>query len=126
MTRDWRVVYPSSWLSNSSLPRVVMLISRSIDMNHWAQLHIPNTRDLIAIWISDKFGKLTIFDLYNDCQNSNMIDALGEYLASQPQVPHPSHLDYIWCGDFNWHHPMWDEEWNHHLFTTGALEDSSR
>ena len=102
VTRDWRVVYPSSWLSNSSLPRVVMLISTSIDTNQWAQLHIPNMRDLITIWISDEFGKLTIFNLYNDCQNSDMIDALGEHLASQPQVPHPSHPVYsIWCGDFN-------------------------
>ena len=127
MIRDWRVVYPSSWLSNSSLPRVVMLISTSIDTNCWAQLHILNMWDLFAIQISDEFGKLTIFDLYNDCHNSNTIDALGEYLVSQPQVPHPSHLDYsIWCGDFNRHHPMWDEEWNHHLFTAGVLEDSRK
>ena len=24
----------------------------------------------------------------------------------------------LWCGDFNCHHPKWDEERNHHLFTT--------
>ena len=126
-TRDWRVVYPSSLLSNSSLPRVVMLISNSINTNHWAQLHILNMQDLIAIRISNEFGKLTIFNLYNNCQNSDTIDALEEYLASQPQAPHPSHPDYsIWCGDFNHHHPMWDEEWHHHLFTAGILEDSGK
>jgi hypothetical protein len=27
----------------------------------------------------------------------------------------------MWCGDFNQHHPLWDEEWNHHLFMTRAL-----
>jgi Endonuclease-reverse transcriptase len=26
----------------------------------------------------------------------------------------------LWCGDFNRHHPMWDEERNHHLFTAAA------
>ena len=26
----------------------------------------------------------------------------------------------IWCGDFNQHHPLWDEEWNSHLFTAGT------
>ena len=29
---------------------------------------------------------------------------------------------YIWLGDFNQHHPLWDEEWNAHLFTTAVLE----
>jgi len=24
-------------------------------------------------------------------------------------------------GDFNWNHPMWDEDCNHHLFTSGML-----
>ena len=82
---------------------------------------------LIAIWISNEFGNLTIFDLYNNCQNSDTIDALGEHLASQPQAPHLSLPVYsIWCGDFNRHHPMWDEERNHHLFTAGALEDSGK
>ena len=27
----------------------------------------------------------------------------------------------IWCGNFNWHHALWDEERNHHLFTASAL-----
>ena len=26
----------------------------------------------------------------------------------------------LWCGDFTQHHPLWDEEWNKHLFTAGA------
>ena len=25
----------------------------------------------------------------------------------------------MWCGDFNRHHPLWDEEWNSHLFMAG-------
>ena len=28
----------------------------------------------------------------------------------------------IWLGDFNRHHPLWDEERNAHLFTKAALE----
>ena len=26
----------------------------------------------------------------------------------------------LWCGDFNWHHPLWDEDRNKHLFAVGA------
>lgn len=29
---------------------------------------------------------------------------------------------FIWLGDFNRHHPIWDEERNAHLFTRGALD----
>ena len=29
---------------------------------------------------------------------------------------------YIWLGDFNRHHPIWDKERNAHLFTKAALE----
>ena len=29
---------------------------------------------------------------------------------------------YIWLGDFNCHHPLWDEERNVHLFTKSAME----
>ena len=32
----------------------------------------------------------------------------------------------MWCGDFNLHHPMWDEECNHHLFTAMALAEYER
>src|SRR6266481_6938057 len=26
----------------------------------------------------------------------------------------------LWCGDFNWHHLLWDKEWNNHLFMASA------
>ena len=30
--------------------------------------------------------------------------------------------NFIWLGDFNRHHPLWDKERNAHLFTKAALE----
>ncbi len=27
----------------------------------------------------------------------------------------------MWAGDFNWHHPLWDEDRNYHLFTAENL-----
>ena len=32
----------------------------------------------------------------------------------------------LWLGDFNRHHPLWDEDHNNHLFTAVALEASGR
>ena len=33
-------------------------------------------------------------------------------------------MQMIWTGDFNLHHPPWDEECNSHLFTRSNLEKS--
>jgi hypothetical protein len=30
----------------------------------------------------------------------------------------------IWAGDFNRHHPLWDDDKNTHLFTTQALRNA--
>jgi len=32
----------------------------------------------------------------------------------------------MWLGDFNRHHPLWDEDCNSHLFTAAALEASGK
>jgi endonuclease/exonuclease/phosphatase family metal-dependent hydrolase len=33
--------------------------------------------------------------------------------------------DYVmWCGDFNCHHPMWDEDSDERLFTAKAIQDA--
>ena len=30
----------------------------------------------------------------------------------------------VW--EFNRHHPLWDEEWNHHLFMAAALREADK
>jgi hypothetical protein len=30
----------------------------------------------------------------------------------------------IWAGNFNRHHPFWENDANHHLFTTTALQQA--
>ena len=124
-TRNWRVVYPSSHLSNSRPSRSVILVNTSIDINNWSHIHIPNTRDVVTVQVSSLHGILIIFDIYNDCLNADTIDLLGTFLtSSRHSAPSPGPNYMLWCGDFNYHHPMWDEEHNSHLFTAGALRDS--
>ena len=43
---------------------------------------------------------------------------LGHWPAASANAPNRYML---WCGNFNRHHPLWDEEQNHHLFTAAAL-----
>ena len=48
-TRHWRVVYPTSHLSDLAPSKVVILVSTKLDTNTWLQMHILGTRDLAAI-----------------------------------------------------------------------------
>jgi ribonuclease HI len=125
-TRNWRVIYPTSHLTDTSPPRAVILINKAIDTNQWEQLAIPNTRDIAAIQIRGDFGRISIYDIYNDCHNSDALDSLNVVLSQHnTREGHRNLPEYMmWGGDFNRHHPMWDEARNHHLFTARALRDA--
>ena len=125
--RNWRVVYPSSRQADAALPRAVILVNHALDTNCWSQVCIADTRDLVAIQVKGDFGRILIYDIYNDCNNNDTITRLGTHLASAPQRAQSEGDSYsIWCGDFNRHHPLWDEEWNHHLFTAAALREADK
>ncbi|KAF8985893.1 hypothetical protein BDQ17DRAFT_1259951 [Cyathus striatus] len=42
--------------------------------------------------------------------------------TARQQQPLPGEFHhYVWLGDFNHHHPLWDEDCNNHLFTPHHL-----
>ena len=50
-----------------------------------------------------------------------MLNLLCQYLNRNAPNLLPTDEDHmLWCGDFNRHHPLWDEERNRHLFTVSA------
>jgi len=121
-TRDWRVVYPMSFLTCDHPIMSVMLVRESLDTNRWAQLSIPGTSDLMAIQLNAGQGRVTVFGLYVDCHHSTTLNMLDNYLNTHRSVVLAGAADHIfWCGDFNQHHPLWDEDRNKHLFTVGVL-----
>ena len=74
--------------------------------------------------ITGDFGKVTVFDIYNDCQDLVTVNLLGMYLATQPGGGRSNSPDYsLWCGNFNCHHPMWEGAHNHHLFTAASMSE---
>jgi hypothetical protein len=64
-----------------------MLVNIKLDMNHWAQLSIPKSNDLTPIQFSDEdeYGHLMIFDIYNDCLNTDTIKVMDEYIKQNKQ-----------------------------------------
>src|SRR5271168_5073623 len=91
-----------------------MFIHEKISTNKWTQIQVDSP-DVVAIKISNKTQSIDIYNIYNDCEHGHTIRTLSDHLASDP------HRNRILLGDFNRHHPMWDEERNGHLFTATNL-----
>ena len=117
-TKDWWVTYPSHHLTTD---HPVCSVITNLDTNSWVQHSIPGSKDLTAIQFKGNTGTINVYNIYS-CHNDNTMEALDLHMWHQPasSVNAPSRY-MLWCGDFNWHHPLWDEEHNHHLFMAAAL-----
>jgi len=71
-SRDWTPVYPTPHRSSEIPTRAVMLINASIRLDTWKQLDFPSS-DIMVIQLNGGWGKLTIVNVYNDCNNNNTI-----------------------------------------------------
>ena len=118
----WHVVYLLSHLTNNTTNRSVILVNAVLDVNKWAQIPVEDTNDISAIQLATPRGHITIFNLYVDCNHSEALSALGRTMCNNRHhiLGQPSNT-IIWCGDFNRHHVMWDEERNHQLFMASAM-----
>ena len=122
----WRVVYPTHKYTHNSRPRAISLINSKISTNNWKQIPFPS-RDIVIIQFVGVQGYCTIINIYNDGTNNRTIELLEQFLAGNIREVRPSLLDHmLWLGDFNRHHPLWDEERNSHLFTRSALDDAQK
>jgi hypothetical protein len=69
------------------------------------------------------FGKCTLFNIYNDGKKQDTLQTLEDYLTTNITNIRPSNNDHmLWLGDFNRHHPLWEEERNDHLMDYTAAQ----
>ena len=88
---------------------------------------MPDTNNLIAIQVWGSSGHLRIYNIYNDCHHDDSLDALDAHLQTHQGQAGAALDDFmLWGGDFNRHHPLWDEERNHHLFTPATIQAAGR
>jgi exonuclease III len=88
-------------------------------------MNIPGNNDIMAIQIKTPEGQLTIFNIYNNCTHSRTLTRLRQYIqAEQHQVITNENNHIVWAGDFNRHHPLWDNDADERLFTTQATRDA--
>jgi Endonuclease-reverse transcriptase len=102
--------------------RSVILINTNILSDAWKQIQFDHP-DITAIEIQGNFGTLRIINVYNDCNNNSSLTHLSMYMRDREKQRCTAHpLSTMWVGDFNRHHPIWDEPRNAHLFTQENLE----
>jgi exonuclease III len=119
----WVLVYPPTHSKNQRATRSAILMNAHIPSSTWKPVSISSP-DVTAVELTGDFGTIRIINIYNDCNHNEALDALRTYLRSPvaaearcTTLP----LRYIWAGNFNRHHPLWDELRNHHLFTLRNL-----
>ncbi|KAG1801730.1 uncharacterized protein BJ212DRAFT_1250008, partial [Suillus subaureus] len=62
---DWNVVYPTQKYSHQDRTCAVILINKCINMSNWRQLPFPSY-DVTVVQLNGAFGKITIFNIYDD------------------------------------------------------------
>ena len=114
-TRVWHSIYPTTPPRVAERPRALTLIHERISTNSWTQIQI-NSPDIVAFKISNEDQDIDIYNIYNDCEHSLTIQTLANHLSNN------QHHNTLLLGDFNRHHPMWDDERNGHLFSAANLD----
>ena len=122
---NFRPVYPTNRLKDDTQIRSVIWVNKRLNTNDWIILDIPDTNDITTIQLKGPYSRLTIFNVYNDCTHSRNEAALGNYIHRNANLlTRTKNHHMIWAGDFNRHHPRWDNDEDTHLFTRQALRDA--
>ena len=119
---NWYPLLPTAHCNNPRKTHAAAFINKHLQSSSWQQNKV-NSQDVVSISINTSAGIIAIFNIYNDCDHSRSLHAIWNTLAEDAQSSQLIDLNkMVWLGDFNWHHPLWDEECNVHLFTTTNLD----
>src|SRR6201996_1515737 len=122
-TDRWRTVLPTPFISDRSVRmRSMILMSDKLCSTGWEAIEVESY-DISAVRIVGKEFDIFLFNAYNDCENSNTIRILERTFRKLERTA-TRRSQSILLGDFNRHHPIWDEERNHHLFTAVNLNEA--
>jgi hypothetical protein len=120
--RQWITIYPNTHHEHPDSTQSITLINTNLITDSWKQIHFQHP-DITAIEIYGHFGTLRLINIYNDCNNNHTLTHISNFMRDrerQLRATEPIHT--IWLGDFNKHHPLWDEARNAHLFMRRNLD----
>ena len=118
---NFRPIFPIHRLQNQEPIRSVIWVNKKLSTGSWVALDVPGTNDITAMQLEGPYGKVSIFNVYNDCTHFRTEATLRRYIyehADSILANEDHHM--LLMGDFNRHHPLWDDDKDTHLFTRQA------
>ena len=71
----------------------------------------------MAVRFKGDNGFLSVFNIYNEITNNDTLKSLDNFYDLNKRLIRPMNMDcVVWLGDFNRHHPIWEDNKNEHLF----------
>ena len=118
----WITVYPSSHAIKPEETRTVTMINKSISSDTWTQVKI-DSGNVILLKLITREAYIDLYNTYIDCNHSRTFDIISATTHDRRlSWTNPKPRDIILAGDFNRHHPLWEEDRNHHMFTKHNLD----
>jgi len=124
-SRNWTPVYPSTHLTSPDKTRSLTLISAALSSESWEQVMYP-LGDVTIVSMKANSGKIFIVNIYNDGNSNETISQLTEFHRDNNAInsTEVSRPHVLWVGNFNRHHPLWDDPNDTRLFTGEALDNA--
>jgi len=124
----YSLLYPQDrYKKDAGKVRSVTMVSSGLATSSWKGINIPGNNDITITQITHQEQYLSIINIYNDCEDLKTITTLRQLLQTRRQEIFPTeNAQALWCGDFNMHHPLWDRDEDHRLFTPSAGRRAQR
>jgi exonuclease III len=122
----WIACYPTPYANateeQAKKTRSIIFMRKDLDSKSWSQVDVDSF-DVTAIIAHTPHRDYLIINAYNDCNHSHTLSTIRRLLLQRRRLlPPDAQEEIILMGDFNRHHPIWDEARNGHLFTNQNLE----
>jgi ribonuclease HI/exonuclease III len=123
-TKDWLPLYPTTHGKTTNRTRAITLIRANLSTDSWTQIDFQSS-DVTIVQLEGEWGKLSIFNIYLEGNSNETLKQLGTFYSRNRNLF--EHADrgvahVLWLGDFNRHHPYWDDPNDVHLFTDEATK----
>jgi hypothetical protein len=69
--------------------------------------------------LTTETSTIDLYNIYNDHDNNKAVEKTDR--VARRNMDQGTRHQHIWLGNFNRHHPLWDEVRNGHLFTEANL-----
>ena len=108
----WIAVYPTTHNRDRAMrTQSVILVNKLISKDNW-QIVPVDSPDVSAIEIQSGSGNTRIYNVYNDITHNETLTALEKHFTDANAHARACVDGLLLMGNFNHHHPMWDEARN--------------